>query len=93
MLYLGYINYIKILNRNGSELVELAEKKQIVSSLIIILVLGGLIAVSLVKTHYKANETKIGQVVRRNLELFKKEVKKEDGKKLKRILKKHIFFN
>ncbi len=68
------------------------KKKQIDSSLIIILVLGGLIAASLVKTHYKANETKIGQVVRRNLELFKKEVKKEDGKKLKRILKKHIFF-
>ena len=63
------------------------KKKQIVSSLIIILVLGGLIAASLVKTHYKANETKIGQVVRRNLELFKKEVKKEDEKKLKRILK------
>lgn len=69
------------------------KKKQIVSSLIIILVLGGLIASSLVKTYYKANETKIGQVVRRNLELFKKEVKKEDEKKLKRILKKHIFFN
>ncbi|WP_191670419.1 hypothetical protein [Lactococcus lactis] len=69
------------------------KKKQIISSAIIILLLGGLIAASLVKTHYKANETKIGQVVRRKLELFKKEVKKEEEKRIKRILKKYIFFN